>query len=83
MASMSVGSEDAVQIDVAGRQRLMIQNLGPGDLYLDETPEVTTETGVKIPPNCGYEASTPAANDDGFWVISSGTSDVRFLRMDG
>ena len=59
-----------------GTSPALIQNLGPGKLYLGPA-EVTTSTGVLIPVGStiafGYD-------QEGFYGISDDTADARLLR---
>lgn len=58
---MTVGLSSAL-VDVssypdieAKGQTLVLQNLGPGSVFIDFKDEVTPETGVEIGVNGGYE----------------------------
>ena len=59
-----------------GTSPALIQNLGPGKLYVGSV-DVTTSTGVLIPSGStvafGYDR-------DGFYGISDNTADARLLR---
>lgn len=65
-------------------QTVVIQNLGPDDLYLDyvsDLEELTSESGIKLVPDGiweiqRYDSSRPLA------LVSVGTSDVRVLAFD-
>ena len=59
-----------------GSSGKLIQNLGPGDLYLQASSAVTTGTGLKV---VSGSAVSTSYNNGGIWAISSGTSDVRIL----
>lgn len=58
-------------------QVLILQNLGPDDLYLDFLTGVDADTGVKISSGGGYEVTgwSPSMS---IFVISDGTSDLRY-----
>lgn len=74
----------AVALDLSGLpdigptgQTLVIQNLGPDDLYVDFDEDVAEDNGIKLPANIvwevpGYVRSRPV------YVVSSGESDVRY-----
>jgi hypothetical protein len=52
---------------------MLIQNLGPDDLYVSDLAMVTTDTGVQITP--GHSISVGAGETH--YGVSEGTSDVR------
>lgn len=64
-----------------GRTRLVIQNLGPGDVFLDTEGTVTPTAGLKIPVNATYEFPTASADDNVWLVASAANTDVRVIRI--
>ena len=58
-----------------GSGSVLIQNLGPGDLFLGG-PGVTTETGVRISAGSSV---TVGYNSSHFYGVSDSTSDARVL----
>ena len=52
--NISVGVAPAA-IPIRQGDRPVIQNLGPGDLYIDTEPDVTTASGIKIVVDGSYE----------------------------
>ena len=66
-----------------GSMRPVIQNLGPGDLFLSTNGTNITTVGIKIPVNAGYEV--PAILTEGagqVWLAASGGNcDVRILNV--
>lgn len=91
MAQVIVTSESAVFLDSATYpdlretlQTMVVQNLGPDDLYLDyvsDLEDLSSDTGIKLVANAiweihGYDSGRPIA------MISTGTSDIRTLAFD-
>jgi hypothetical protein len=66
-----------------GSMRPIIQNLGPGDLYLGTNNTNLTTVGIKLPTNAVYEL--PAVLSDGasqIWLAASGGNcDVRIINV--
>jgi hypothetical protein len=58
---------------------VLIQNLGTGNLYVDNKPAVTTSTGVKIAT--GTSVTVPSPDNVGALYLISDTAatDVRYL----
>ena len=61
---------------------LLLQNLGPDDLYvghsaMDGTPTVTAEAGFRL--SAGESISVQSTSSK-ISVVSSGTSEVRYLK---
>lgn len=64
------------------RSRPLIQNLGPGNVYVDTDGEVTAEEGFKLVPNATYEFPTPGGNSTGIWIIADAAdTDVRVVGL--
>jgi len=66
-----------------GTMRPVIQNLGPGDLYLGTNNTNLTTVGIKLPVNAVYEI--PAVLSEGasqIWLAASGGNcDVRIINV--
>ena len=85
----SVNTSDATAMTAyslpafAGTMRPVIQNLGPGDLYLSTNNTNITTTGLKLPINAVYEI--PAVLNEGaaqVWLAASGGNcDVRIINV--
>lgn len=54
MAKVTVGTT-AVELPVDVGETPVIQNLGPGVLYLDVRPDVSSDTGLRVPVDTAYE----------------------------
>ena len=82
MANIVVGIA-AVEVTYDPENILAIQNLGPGIVYIDTDPAVTTSSGFKLIVGATYE--TPRQTDQGsgpFYVISdTAATDVRTLEV--
>lgn len=67
----------------SGTMRPVIQNLGPGDLYLSTNSTSITSVGIKLPINAVYEL--PAVLSEGaaqVWLAASGGNcDVRIINV--
>ena len=59
---------------------LIVQNLGPGDVYFGYTDDVAVASGIKIATGGGYEF--PRAPARTVWLVSDGTADVRWEAVD-
>jgi hypothetical protein len=70
----------AVNIPSSGRERTIIQNLGPGSVEFNTEGSFAYGEGVRISANVAYEFPTPSADDD-LWVVASEDSDVRIVRI--
>ena len=85
----SVNTSDATTMTTyslpafSGSMRPVIQNLGPGDLYLSTNNTNITTTGLKLPINAVYEI--PATLNEGaaqVWLAASGGNcDVRIINV--
>lgn len=78
---VTVGASEPVALDLPGTATPVIQNLGPGDLYFDADPEVSTDTGIRIPVNGGYEFPRDLNLGEGsiYLIASERNTDVRYL----
>ncbi len=71
----------AQKVVAGGRQRPVIQNLGPGVIYLDTGGTVTVSTGLRIPVGAVYEFPTSGSEDD-IWIIATeADTDVRVIEI--
>lgn len=67
-----------VELPEYGRGLPVIQNLGPGILYLEESNQVTTANGLRIAVGDTYEYPLPAT--DPIWLVSdTAGTDARVL----
>lgn len=65
-------------LDRAGR---VIQNLGPGDLYVDTDAEATTTGGLKIAVGEAISLGAGSSETIISLVASAADTDVRVVRM--
>ena len=73
-----------VQLSGVGKGRPVIQNLGPGNVYLGtEEAEADPDAGFKLVPNAGYEfASAAGFEAGGVWITSdAAATDVRVISI--
>ncbi len=64
------------------RSRPLIQNLGPGNVYVDTDGDVDAASGFKMVPNSVYEFPTSGASSVGIWVVAdAANTDVRVVGM--
>ena len=78
-AAMAVHSLPAFK----GTMQPIIQNLGPGDLYLSTGPTSITSRGLKLPINAVYELPVILVEGAGqVWLAASGGNcDVRIINV--
>ena len=73
----------ATQLSFTGTQMPVIQNLGPGVLYLGATSDTLSTEGIQLPVGAVYEF--PRVVQDGagaVWIQAIGAScDVRTLNV--
>lgn len=79
----SVGTS-AAKLDLSGYpdrgsrgQTIIVQNLGPGDVFLDAVAGVTSASGLKLVPGNAYEMRTDGSQE--IYAVASQTSDVRVV----
>lgn len=66
--------------DIGGTgQILVIQNLGPGDVWVDYTNTVSSSNGVKISSGMVWEIAAYQPSRPLYLVSSGGNADVRYL----
>lgn len=66
-----------------GRARPVIQNLGPGDIYIDTDGDVDADSGLKLVPNAVYEFPTSGSLSE-IWVVATAeNTDIRVVGMGG
>jgi len=82
MATITVAA-GATQLPFSGTQQFLVQNLGPGVLYLGATSSNLTTEGIQLPVGAVYELPTIVQDGIGaVWVQASGAScDVRSLNI--
>ena len=84
MAALVVGTDQVVEYKVTGAVGPIVQNLGPGILYIGVSSHVTTATGLQIPVHAAYEL--PRAFDHSqersiFLIATAAGTDVRVLAV--
>lgn len=73
-----------IQLPGVGKGRPVIQNLGPGNVYLGTAQaEADPDEGFKIVPGGGYEFSSAAGFEaGGVWVVAdAANTDVRVISI--
>lgn len=73
----------ATPVQIPGnRSRPVIQNLGPGAVYLDTDGDVDETSGLMIPVHAVYEFPDDGGNNTGIFIMADteGT-DVRVVGM--
>lgn len=64
------------------RARPLIQNLGPGNVYVDTDGDVDADSGFRIAPNSVYEFPTSGGSSKGIFLVSDiEDTDVRVVGM--
>ena len=62
------------------RQRPVIQNLGPGTIYLDTDGDVSITDGLQLLPDVTYEFPVSGGDSAGIWIVSdAANTDVRVI----
>jgi hypothetical protein len=85
----SINTGDATAMAVhslpafTGTMRPIIQNLGPGNLYLSTSSTSITTRGIKLPVNAVYELPATLVEGAGqVWLGASGDDcDVRIINV--
>lgn len=77
---ISVGTT-SVRLPVETTATPVVQNLGPGNLYVDHDSAVSAATGFKLVPNSVYEwpHDLSQATGDIYMVADAASTDVRIL----
>lgn len=72
-----------VQLPYKGHVTPMVQNLGPGNVYFDNDPTVSADTGVMMVPGAVYEFPRElAVGGGGVWLVADQVDcDVRAMRV--
>ena len=65
---------------LAGRKKMLIQNLGNKDIWIGPSSGVTDANGIKIPRGASAEFDFSETRDV-FAITSSGSADVRLMEM--
>lgn len=86
MAAISVTDTPVEVPGVAGtNSEFLIQNLGPGAVYVGRAVTVTAATGIKLDPDAVLSTGDgiTARNLTGLWLVCAATetADVRVLRV--
>jgi hypothetical protein len=79
MASITVGSTP-VPLSGLGARTCLIQNLGPGVVYMDSSDSVSPSEGFKIAVGAVYETQGSGGYAQ-IYLVSDGTSDVRVVSI--
>jgi len=76
-------AQGAYDTGFSNSQAPVIQNLGPGTLYVGNTSSNLTTEGLQLPVGAVYEFPAPLAQGAGaVWIQASGsTCDVRILNV--
>jgi hypothetical protein len=62
------------------RTRPLIQNLGPGNVYVDTDGDVDADSGFFIAPTAVYEFPASGGNSVGIWLVADAdNTDVRIV----
>jgi hypothetical protein len=80
-AAVAVGTTEARDSYQSG-QVVVLQNLGPGDIYVDFANTVTAANGFKISVNGAYEFPRTANEQEIYVIASVADTDVRVLLVD-
>lgn len=79
MAQVTVGTT-AQLLTLSGRGHIILQNLGPGNIFFDVDATAASTTGVQIPAGNLYEFLTDAADETQYSVIADAAgTDVRYM----
>lgn len=73
-------------VDLGIRTRVMpiIQNLGPGDLFLNTDEPVTLENGIRLLEGEAMQFMTQSAQEAGIWLVATEEdTDVRIISIGG
>lgn len=66
----------------SSRARPVIQNLGPGTVYLDTDGDVDIDSGFQIVTGAVYEFPAPGGRSKGVWIMAdTEDTDVRVVEM--
>lgn len=73
----------STQVASNGRIRPVVQNLGPGVVYIDTDGDVDSTSGLQIPVGAVYEFPL-SGGDSNIWLVSTlANTDVRVVGMGG
>lgn len=60
----------------------VLQNLGPGVLYMDSVPDVDVNTGIRVPVNQAYEFVKKLDLTSGaLFLVATQSTDVRYMEV--
>jgi hypothetical protein len=65
----------------SGRARPVIQNRGPGTIYIDTQGTVSPDTGLELMPQMIMEFATSGSLDDIYVVSTQAATDVRVIEI--
>lgn len=81
MAKLTVGTV-AVQLPSYGPATPIIQNLGPGKVYLGDSDAVTAADGLQLEVNGKITLSTGSSSAGPIWLIADAAdTDVRVVTL--
>jgi hypothetical protein len=75
-----------VAVPSKGKQRPIIQNLGPGNIYFaDSQEDCAVESALKLAPGAAFEFSSPIGSDlNELWVVvDTPDTTLRYLNLGG
>lgn len=76
-----VNTTPAVMPGPQTRSRPVIQNLGPGTVYIDTDENVSTATGFQLSPGTVYEFPVSGAYSKLYAVADEDNTEVRLVRI--
>jgi hypothetical protein len=76
-------AEGAVDSGYSGTQQPVVQNLGPGDLYLGTSSDDLLTEGIQLPPGAVYEWPKVVQEGSGsIWMLADGDDcDIRIINV--
>lgn len=81
MAKITVGTE-AVRLPSYGPATPIIQNLGPGTVYIGDTEDVTADDGFELAVDAHIKLSVGSSSAGPIWLISDAAdTDVRVVTL--
>ena len=77
--NLTVGTVTAVAVPVPGDAPAVVQNLGPGIVYVDGNSAVTTATGLKILVGATVTINSPSSIGALYVISDTTATSVRYL----
>ena len=82
MAAVTVGTSATQLSSFSSSNRIIIQNLGSADIYMSDSPTVTTSNGIKIAAGGAFEFAGKMHETPAIYLISgSAGQDVRWMQV--